>query len=154
MAITITANLSKKVPVPGIDWSSQQAAISISSEVSDLTHIAAESQRLFRIAEQAVDAQLAGGSAAAPVAASVQQAASPAPRQSPAQRPAASQPYRGQRREPSPISAAQARYLSQLGERSPAALAEALAQHGVTSTDALTARAASQIIDLLIQAAA
>ncbi len=58
MAITIQAQLAKKVPIPGSQFSSQQASITITAEVTDLNQVVAEAQRLYQIAEQAVDAQL------------------------------------------------------------------------------------------------
>ncbi len=156
MAITIQANLAKKVPITGTDYSSQQASITITAEVTDLNQVVAEAQRLYALAEQAVDQQLGQGS--------VQQSANPPVPPVPAAqvRPAsfqprqASQPYRGnsQRRSPALCSAAQARYLRQLGERNPAALAETLAQNGVSSVEELPARAASQAIDLILQGVA
>jgi hypothetical protein len=60
MAITIQAQLAKKVPIPGATFSSQQASITITAEVSDLSQVVAEAQRLYALAEQAVDQQLAG----------------------------------------------------------------------------------------------
>ena len=58
MAIRIIASLAKKLPLPGQDFSSQQASIEISAEVQDLSQIAAEAQRLYHVAEAAVDRQL------------------------------------------------------------------------------------------------
>ncbi len=143
MAITIQAQLAKKLPIPGSQFSSQQASITISAEVTDLNQVVAEAARLYVLATQAVDQQLS----VAPVA--------PVVTPSQAQRPNASQPYRGQRRQPAaPISPAQIRYLSQLGERSPGTLAAVLAECRVTTIDALTARDASQAIDRLLQVAA
>ncbi len=158
MAITIAANLAKKLPIPGSDYSSQQASITITAEVSDLNQVAAEAQKLYRLAEQAVDAQLAQSS--------LHQAAPQMPAQpgnipvrptrpasvSPS---ASSPPFRvGGRRQQSLASPAQARYLRQLGERNPAALAEVLARNGVGSVEELPGRAASQAIDLILQGAA
>lgn len=157
MAITIQAQLAKKLPIPGSQFSSQQASITISAEVTDLNQVVAEAARLYSLAEQSVDAQLAATPPAQPAPVAPPTSASPNQPQSAVQRSSASQPYRGggqQRRAPSPISAAQARYLGQLGQRAPAALAEALAQHGVAKIDELTARDASQIIDRLLQVAA
>jgi hypothetical protein len=156
MAITIQAQLAKKVPIPGSQFSSQQASITITAEVTDLNQIVVEAQRLYALAEQAVDQQLS--QPPAPQAALPQGLTTSAPSASPAQRPAASQPYRNsntaQRRPAASISPAQARYLSQLGERSPGTLAAILAECRVTTIDALTARDASQAIDRLLQVAA
>jgi hypothetical protein len=59
MAITLTANLAKKVPLPGINYGSLHASISITAEITDLAQVHAEAQRLYHLAEQAIDAQLA-----------------------------------------------------------------------------------------------
>lgn len=60
MAITIQAQLAKKRPIPGSQFSSQQASITIAAEVNDINQIVSEAARLYALAEQAVDAQLAG----------------------------------------------------------------------------------------------
>jgi hypothetical protein len=154
MAITIQAQLAKRIPIPGIGFSSQQASITVTAEIVDLNQVVAEAKRLYSLAELAVDAQL--NQAPATQAALPQSPTTAAPSASPAQRPAASQPYRSspQRRQPTLCSPAQARYLRQLGDRKPAALADALAQHGVDSVEQLPARAASATIDQILQGAA
>ena len=58
MAIRIEAQLAKKLPIPGADFSSQQAAITISAEVGDPARVVDEAARLYRLCERAVDAQL------------------------------------------------------------------------------------------------
>jgi hypothetical protein len=58
MAIAINASLSKKIQLPGHDYASQQASITITGEVTDLTKVGDEAARLLKLAESAVDAQL------------------------------------------------------------------------------------------------
>lgn len=58
MAIAINASLSKKIQLPGHDYASQQASITITGEVTDLAKVGDEAVRLLKLAESAVDAQL------------------------------------------------------------------------------------------------
>ncbi len=149
MAITIAANLAKKMPIPGADFSSQQASITITAEVSDLSQVSAEAQRLYLIAEQAVDAQLAGhdrqqrpiASAAVPAATS---AAPPSPS-------AASRPYPAAttRRGPAPVTDSQLRFLDRLIRQAGIDPAAILAQHQVGSLRDLSCKTAAQLIDEL-----
>jgi hypothetical protein len=148
MAITIQAQLAKKVPIPGADFSSQQASITLNAEVSDLSQVAAEAQRLYSLAEQAVDAQLAGHvrhPAAAPPAPAPTQAAPPAP--SAASRPyaSASSPRRG----PAPVTDSQLRFLDRLIRQAGVDPAAILAQHQVGSLRDLSCKVAAQLIDEL-----
>lgn len=149
MALKLIINIAKKVPGPQ-EFSSVQASCSIEGELAAGQDPVAETARLFKQAETAVDAQLAGTPVEQPASAPVSR---PTPSPQPTQ---ASRPYKGngQRRAPAHISPAQTRYLGQLGQRAPGALAESLAQHGVTTIDALTARDASQIIDHMLQVVA
>lgn len=146
MAITIQAQLAKRMPITGIDYSSQQASINISAEVTDLTQVVAEAQRLYAIAEQAVDAQLnrqapAQPQPAKPVAAPIQAQ----PRQG------ISPPYRsnGQRRQPAPVTDSQLRFLKRLIDQTKAAVPAILDQYQVGSLDQLSCRDAAGLIDEL-----
>ena len=58
MAIAINASMSKKIKLEGHDYASQQASITITGEVTDLTKVGEEAARLLKLAESAVDAQL------------------------------------------------------------------------------------------------
>lgn len=150
MAISIAANLSKKLPIPGSDYSSQQASITITAEVSDLTQVAAEAQKLYRIAEAAVDAQLASSPGDQPAPAP---SARPGPTAQPRQ---GSQPYRstGQRRGPAPITDSQLKYVQRLIDQTKASLPAILQQYQVGGIDQLSCRAAAQLIDELKQVSA
>jgi hypothetical protein len=151
MAITIQAQLSKKLPIEGVDWSSKQASMSISSECSDPSQIIAEAARLFALAEQAVDAQLS--QSPAPQAALPQGLSTSAPSASPAQRPTASQPYRhsstAQRRGPAPVTDSQLRFLDRLITQTGSSVPAILHQHQVGSLRDLSCKAAAGLIDEL-----
>jgi len=61
--IRLSANLSKKVPLPGIDYSSQQFGASMEIEVSDADKpevIQARIRELYVMLSSAIDQQLAG----------------------------------------------------------------------------------------------
>jgi hypothetical protein len=159
MAITIQAQLAKKVPIPGSQFSSQQASITITAEVTDLNQVVAEAQRLYLIAEQAVDAQLnrnhiptaaaqqTAGPNSQPQQANAQTAGSP--RQ-------ASQPYRGngQRRGPAPVTDSQMRFLKRLIDQSKASVPAILNQFQIGDLSQLSCRDAAQLIDELKQVSA
>jgi hypothetical protein len=154
MAITIAANLAKKVPIPGSDFSSQQASITITAEVSDLNQVPAEAQKLYQLAEQAVDAQLRGGAITAPEASPpASRASTPPAAIRPTPPPSrSSAPYRGggsQRRGPAPITESQIRFLNQLIERNGYnhdAICDRLQVQGFQE---LSCKAAAELIDEL-----
>ncbi len=162
MSLQITICAAKKLPHPTHQFGSISAQVSLVGEASTLAEAPAVMRDLFAAAQAGCDQHLAQQSGASqvpvPQAVSSQGPTASAPSASPVQRPPASQPYRNsnpqRRQSAAPISAAQARYLSQLGQRAPEALAEALAQHGVTTIDELLGRDASKIIDRLLQVAA
>jgi hypothetical protein len=146
MAITIAANLAKKVPIPGADFSSRQASITITAEVADLSQVAAEAQHLYALAEQAVDAQLAGHDRQQP-------AVSATPARSATSPPsAASRPYvppASPRRGPAPVTDSQLRFLDRLIRQAGVDPAAILAQHQVGSLRDLSCKVAAQLIDEL-----
>lgn len=151
--ITIQAQLAKKLPIPGSQFSSQQASITISAEVTDLNQVVAEAARLYSLAEKAVDAQLAGAPAAqsAPVPPSVPAVSSNQPL-SPAQRPAASQPYRSgsqQRRGPAPVTDSQLRFLDRLIQQTGSSVPAILQQFQVGALRDLACKDAAGLIDEL-----
>jgi hypothetical protein len=178
MSITIQAQLAKKVPIPGTDYSSQQASITITAEVSDLNQVVTEAQRLYALAEQAVDQQLAGPASsqsipASPSSPAFSAAPAPAPAslststditptgsnpaRSPTARPAttgprAPQPYRGvHRRGPAPVTDSQLRFLKRLIDQSRAPLAGIFQQYQIGDLAQLSCRDAAQLIDELKQ---
>ena len=56
MAIQIEANYSKKLGLP--QYSSHQFSVSLRAEVADMNQVGAESQRIYRILQDAVDREL------------------------------------------------------------------------------------------------
>lgn len=152
MAITIQAQLAKKIPGE-INFSSKQASITISAEVTDLNQVVAEAARLYALAEKAVDAQLAQHAVTAPPLAASSQlsASSPAPTQSPVQRPVASQPYRAnpQRRAPAPVTESQLRFLDRLIQQTGSSVPAILEQHQVGALRDISCKAAAGLIDEL-----
>jgi hypothetical protein len=149
MAITIQAQLAKKLPIPGSQFSSQQASITISAEVNDINQIVSEAARLYALAEKAVDAQLAGNPPAAITPVLPQRATSSLPPPSPSQPPAASRPYRTNGPRRSAITPAQMRFLQTLITDTNASLPAILARQEISGLDQLSAAAASSLIDEL-----
>jgi hypothetical protein len=153
VAITIQAQLAKKVPIPGASFSSQQASITISAEVIDLNQIVAEAQRLYALAEQAVDAQLAGQRVtpeATPAALPARDVSSSASRSSPS---TGSQPYRGNTpwRAPAVVTDSQLRFLKRLIDQTKAPLAGICEQYQIGDISQLSCRDAAALIDELKQ---
>lgn len=151
MAITIQAQLAKRLPIPGIGFSSQQASINITTEITDLNQVVVEAQRLYALAEQAVDAQL--NQAPAPQAALPHGPTTATPSASPVQRPSASQPYRNsstaQRRGPAPVTDSQLRFLDRLITQTGSSVPAILQQHQVGALRDLSCKAAAGLIDEL-----
>lgn len=147
MPITIEASVSKKVPIPGAEFSSRSASLTIRAEVTVLTDIAGQAARLYQEAEAAIDAQL-GITAAAPASKpphhAPQQPATSGPSQS-------STPYRGssQRRAPAPITESQVNFIGRLLTETRTTLDPVLAHFQVGSLRDLSARQGSELIDSL-----
>jgi hypothetical protein len=156
MAIAITANLAKKVPISDTDFSSLHASISITAEVTDLNQVVAEAKRLYALAEQAVDAQLAANMHAVhqPPAAPQATPTATATQAMPAQ-PRASRPYPNTtRRAPAPITDSQLRFLDRLIRETGTDPNTILQQHQIGSLRDLSCKAASQLLDELRSAGA
>jgi hypothetical protein len=165
--ITIQAQLAKKVPVPGVHYASQQASITITAEITDLGQVTSEAQRLYALAEQAVDTQLAASASspspaapAAPAAPSAHGSTATASRPAPPARgpgPAippgsASRPYRAPApRGPAPVTDSQLRFLRRLIDERGLSLPAILEQHQVGSLADLSCKAAAGLIDELKQ---
>lgn len=65
--IRLSANLSKKVPMPDVEFSSQQYGASMEIEVSDVSNvqeIADRLQNIYGLLEQSIDQQIAQANAA------------------------------------------------------------------------------------------
>ena len=151
MPITIEASVSKKVPIPGEEFSSRSASLTIRAEVTTLADIAGQAARLYQEAEAAIDAQL-GITAAAPASKPplpVHQhptqplSSAPGPTR-------ASAPYRSsQRRTPAPITESQVSFIGRLLNESRTTLDAVLAHFQVGSLRDLSAKQGSELIDSL-----
>ncbi len=142
MAIRIVASLAKKLPIPGSEFSSRQASIEISAEVSNIEQVQVEANRLYREAEAAVDTQLGisvptratsapGSSTVAP------SRAAPPPAPNPPSR-----PYPGGRAA-APITQSQIRLIGRLLSQTGGDAQAILHQHQVGSLDQLSCKDAS-----------
>lgn len=56
MALVLEANYSKKLGLPG--YSSHQYSVTVRTELADLSHVEAESSRLYRLLQNNVDREL------------------------------------------------------------------------------------------------
>ena len=148
MAITIQAQLSKKIPITGTDFSSQSASITISAEVTDPASVIPEAQRLYRLAEQAVDAQLRLSPPPAATPAARQATATPNAHNRPT--PPRSHPRRG----PAPVTDSQIRFLDRLITQTGSSLDAILHQHQVAGLQDLSCKDAAALIDELKRMAA
>lgn len=144
MAITLQATLSKKLPIPGENFSSKQASITISAEVGSYDQVANEAHRLYVLAEAAVDAQLQQP-------AQPPQQHIPTPQQSSQPRSPAngSRPYTGQRRGPAPVTDSQLRFLGKLIEQTHASIPAILQQYQIGNLRDLSCKDAVRLIDEL-----
>jgi len=144
MAIRIEAQLSKKIPIPGSEFSSQQASIAISAEVTDPAHVVQEAQRLYSLAVQAVDQQLGIVAAqSTPIPRSHAQQTIPRPSQ-------ASQPFPNtQRRGPAPITDSQLKYLNRLISQGNHSLSAILHDFQIGSLGDLTCKDGADLISRL-----
>jgi len=149
--IKVSANLSKKVPMPGVEYSSQQFGASLEIEVSDADKpesIKARIQELYRLLTQTVDEQIAGASKPAPASAASQPepaAASTTPRWK--QTGNAAKPGNGH--QPVPATAAQCKAIEAICSKLNVATADVLADYKVNAVNALTVKQASKVIDAL-----
>ena len=56
MAIKLESNYSKKLGLPG--YSSHQFSVSLTTELQDMSQVEAETQNIYRLLQQSVDAQI------------------------------------------------------------------------------------------------
>ena len=150
MAITIQAQLAKKLPIPGTDFASRQASITISAEVVDLTQVPAQAQRLWALAEQAIDAQL-GITGAIPTTMSA-----PSPTAGPSTytpRPSQGHASPSRSRRPAPVTDSQLRLIDKLIQDTGTGAQAVLRHHRIQAMADLTCKDASALIDELKQRA-
>lgn len=139
MAIRITINVSKKIPIPGQDFSSQTASCSIEAEATG--DPVADAQDLYRQAESAVNQQLGLSSTVEPLTAH----SGPS---YPNARP--TRPYNGRsRRGPPPATTNQVRLLERLLRDQPVEPDQLNQSYGVSDIRQLTVKDASHLIDQL-----
>lgn len=154
--IKITVNISKKVPITGIEFSSQTASCSVEAELPNDADPVQAAHQLYAKAEGAVDAQL--GLQANPsqaVTTPTRQSANHGPQRShhasthgrQASRSSRPSPYR--RRDAPPSSAAQQRLLRRLLDDCPNRGHDWLAERGVTIVEDTNMAEASALIDEL-----
>ncbi len=148
MAIAITASIAKKVPLPGVDYASRQASISVTGEVSSLDQIGSESARLFAAAQAAVDAQL--GLPPQPTRVDhANPSLVPGQTANAAQRTVTTPPSGSARRSPGRATPSQLQLLQRLiGSNQPQTVA-ICAHYGSPDLAGLTVRQASEAIDQL-----
>ncbi len=167
MAIMLQSTLSKKIQLPGYDFSSNSASFTISAEVTSLADIPAEAARLYQIAEAAVDAQLGltnppgtrqghsehphqAGLTPAPMAAQPLSSSQPAETKFTGSAPSrASMPYRAPRRAPALITQSQMNYIERLLNDTQTPLATVLEGYRVAALSDLTCKMAAETIDTL-----
>lgn len=154
MAITISANLSKKVPLPGTDYSSHQASITVTAEITDLNQVITESQRLFSLAEAAVDQQLAiarnpNQPTPAVTTPAPQHPSQDHPRQGPTAGQSRAYPRTGARRAPAPVTESQLRFLERLVTQTGTSVDAICSAHRIGSLADLSCKEAAGIIDEL-----
>lgn len=151
--IKITAHMSKKVPIPGTDYSSQQYGSSMEIEVSDADRPEAIQQRirdLYRLLTDCVDEQIAA--AAGPGDTPRFNGHEPAPpRNGYAALPAHRSNGNGHSNEPRSGGSTQAqqRAIYAICRQRGLELAQVLAARGVSGVRELSLREASALIDEL-----
>ena len=114
MAIAITAQISKKAPIPGIQMSSRQSSLEITGEVSDVTKVAEEAARLFALAEAAVNLQLGILAPITPAPSNGTPAATHGATSSPVAPQQPARPSRPYQRRVAPVTDAQLRLIDRL----------------------------------------
>ena len=154
MAIRIDISISKRLPIPGVDYSSRQAAITISGEITDLTQINAEAARLFTAGETVVDRQLnllptAQVPPLVPGIPPTIPPSSPSPTIQPAADTAArsTRPYTNRSRTPAPVTASQLRFLDKLIRDTRTDPNAILHEFAIGSMAGLSCRDAARLID-------
>jgi hypothetical protein len=143
--IKISANLSKKVPLPGIDYSSQQFGAAMEIEISDTDRPDAIKQRIqevYALLSQTVDEQITTSTATA-------RSQLPPPRQQNTSTPQNGRRYQNGRSNGRPVMAteAQQRALFAIAKQMNLDLNPILASYNATDASQLTVRDASALID-------
>ena len=148
MALKLITTISKKIPLPGLEFSSCQASCTIEGEVTDLNQAPAEARRLYLLAENAVDQQLCLHSTndhPQPIRSGPAQGVSP----SRASAPSPSANRSAPRRNPPMVTDSQLRLLHRLLDNQPDLITHHCRRHGVECLEDLTVSQASGLIDAL-----
>lgn len=152
MAVRIDVSFAKKIPIPGVDYASQQASITVSGEITDLNQISNESAKLFAAAEAVVDRQLNIShappvSTQSPATTPSATAQSPTPNVQPATDAAArsARPYAGKSR--AMATSSQLRFLDSLIKSTRTDGAAILQEFEIGSLTQLSCRDAARLID-------
>jgi hypothetical protein len=143
--IKISANLSKKVPLPGVDYSSQQIGAAMEIEISDTDRPDAIKQRIqevYALLSQTVDEQISSAAPPARASASVRQPVTPTNG-----RRYQSQNGRSNSGRPVMATEAQQRALYAIAKQMNLDLKEILASYNAADASQLTVRDASALID-------
>ena len=151
--IKISANISKKVPLPGVDYSSQQFGAAMEIEISDADRpdaIKARIQEVYALLSQTVDEQIFG----ATTVANSRPQLPPAPqRQTTVPQPASNgrrytqQNDRANTGRPVMATEAQQRALFAIAKSMNLDLAAVLASYNASEAKQLTVKDASRLID-------
>ena len=153
MAIKLSASLSKKVPIEGLQYSSQSFGGSLEIEIGtdDPNEIKQRLHHLYDSLSLSIDSEIAAASSGRPTAPATRFQAAPPPLPAPRTGTAnAGQPARtngnGRR---STATEAQQRAIFAIAKNLNIDMAALLAQHGVADVAMLPIKSASMIIDQL-----
>lgn len=147
--IRVSANLSKKVPLPNQEYSMLQCGGSLEVEVSDADqpeNIKSKVSKLYKLLDEAIDEQIKAAVSGASLPASSSVAPANGHQQAqPANRVGnAVQSKRG-----TLATAAQCRAIHAIATRKGVALESVLGEYGAAKPEDLSVKAASQLIDKL-----
>ena len=148
--LKISAHISKKVPLPGVDYSSQQFGASLELEVADSGNseeIQNRLRQLYAAISRSVDEQIArAASGSASGAATRHDPATPKPN---ASAPAANGNGAANGRGMVPATQAQQRAIHALAKSVGQNLTDVLSEYSVSDPSGLSVRKASELIDKL-----
>lgn len=147
--IRLSASLSRKVPVPGIEYSSQQYGASMEIEISDADKpeaIQARIRELYGLLSRSIDEQIGQPRPAAPAAAAALLISVPSPE---AQETGHATGQRTSRvtRKNAQATAAQVRAIKAISQSLGITVAEACSAYRVATPEELRIQDASRIID-------
>jgi hypothetical protein len=148
--IRVSANLSKKVPLPNKEFSMVQCGGSLEIEISDADqpdHIKAKVAELYRLLDSAVEDQIKLAVSGTPMQASSSTAPSNGRQHAPVNRTTTSNAASTKRG--TLATAAQVRAIHAISTRNGVELASVLGEYGVSKPEDLTVKSASALIDRL-----